>query len=58
MQYAPRNPSETLKRAIVNPVDQYKAKGESLHTYGNYLMSCLPKYIQQYVEPRRRSSRV
>lgn len=51
MQYAPRNPSETLKRAIVDPVDQYKAKSESLHTYGNYLMSCLPKYIQQYVGP-------
>ncbi|KAL1604410.1 putative NADH-ubiquinone oxidoreductase 30.4 kDa subunit, mitochondrial [Nothophoma quercina] len=48
MRYAPRNPSETLKRAIVNPVDTYKAKGESLHTYGNYLMSCLPKYIQQF----------
>ena len=51
MQYAPRNAPETLKRAIVNPVDKYKAKGEALHTYGNYLMSCLPKYIQQYVEP-------
>ncbi|KAF1347323.1 hypothetical protein EJ07DRAFT_185346 [Lizonia empirigonia] len=48
MRYAPRNPTETLKRAIVNPMDAYKAKGEALHTYGNYLMSCLPKYIQQF----------
>ncbi|KAJ4989758.1 NADH dehydrogenase [Stagonosporopsis vannaccii] len=48
MRFAPRNPSETLKRAIVNPVDQYKTKGEALHKYGNYLMSCLPKYIQQF----------
>lgn len=48
MQYAPRNPAGPLKAAVVNPVDRFKAKGEALHTYGNYLMSCLPKYIQQY----------
>lgn len=35
----------------MNPVDALKTKGESLHKYGNYLMSCLPKYIQQYVMP-------
>ena len=33
----------------MNPVDALKTKGEALHKYGNYLMSCLPKYIQQYV---------
>jgi NADH dehydrogenase (ubiquinone) Fe-S protein 3 len=37
-----------LKAAIVNPADRYKEKGEALHKYGNYLMSCLPKYIQQF----------
>ncbi|KAF2036807.1 hypothetical protein EK21DRAFT_106114 [Setomelanomma holmii] len=48
MRYAPRNPSGPLKAAIVNPADKYKEKGEALHKYGQYLMSCLPKYIQQF----------
>lgn len=47
-QFAPRDSQGKLKAAIVNPVDKYKEKGEALHKYGNYLMSCLPKYIQQY----------
>jgi NADH dehydrogenase (ubiquinone) Fe-S protein 3 len=38
-----------LKAAIVNPADKYKEKGEALHKYGQYLMSCLPKYVQQCV---------
>ncbi|OAX83148.1 NADH-ubiquinone oxidoreductase 30.4 kDa subunit, mitochondrial [Emergomyces africanus] len=37
-----------LHRAIVNPVDKYAEKSASLHKYGQYLMSCLPKYIQQF----------
>ncbi|KAH6633615.1 NADH dehydrogenase iron-sulfur protein 3 mitochondrial precursor [Boeremia exigua] len=48
MRYAPRGPAETLRRAVVNPVDSLKTKGEALHKYGNYLMACLPKYIQQF----------
>lgn len=39
-----------LKAAIVNPTDRYKEKGEALHKYGQYLMSCLPKYVQQYAD--------
>jgi NADH dehydrogenase (ubiquinone) Fe-S protein 3 len=50
-QYAPRDAQGKLKAAIVNPADKYKEKGEALHKYGQYLMSCLPKYIQQYVIP-------
>jgi NADH dehydrogenase (ubiquinone) Fe-S protein 3 len=38
-----------LNAPIVNPADKYKEKGEALHKYGQYLMSCLPKYIQQCV---------
>jgi NADH dehydrogenase (ubiquinone) Fe-S protein 3 len=36
---------------IVNPADKYADKAEALHRYGQYLMSCLPKYIQQCVGP-------
>ncbi|KAK5171671.1 NADH-ubiquinone oxidoreductase 30.4 kDa subunit, mitochondrial [Oleoguttula sp. CCFEE 6159] len=39
---------------IVNPADKYEEKAKGLHTYGQYLISCLPKYIQQYVELTKR----
>lgn len=48
MRYAPRDAMGKLKAAIVNPADKYKEKGEALHKYGQYLMSCLPKYVQQF----------
>jgi len=48
MRFAPRDATGKLKAPIVNPADQYKEKGEALHKYGQYLMSCLPKYIQQF----------
>ncbi|KAF2642825.1 hypothetical protein P280DRAFT_395471 [Massarina eburnea CBS 473.64] len=48
LRYAPRDPAGPLKAAIVNPADKYKEKGEALHKYGQYLMSCLPKYVQQF----------
>ncbi|KAL1594481.1 putative NADH-ubiquinone oxidoreductase 30.4 kDa subunit, mitochondrial [Paraconiothyrium brasiliense] len=49
LRYAPREPMPSkLKAAIVNPTDRYKEKGEALHKYGQYLMSCLPKYVQQF----------
>lgn len=37
-----------LVAPIVNPADKYAEKATSLHSYGQYLMSCLPKYIQQF----------
>ena len=37
-----------LKAPIVNPDDRYEARSSSLHTYGQYLMSCMPRYIQQF----------
>jgi hypothetical protein len=57
LQFAPRDETVKLKRAIVNPADQYKEKGESLHKYGQYIMSCLPKYVQQYVALHLRNTR-
>lgn len=39
---------EPLHRPVVNPADQYKDKADGLHTYGQYIMSCLPKYVQQF----------
>ncbi|CAD0040805.1 unnamed protein product [Aureobasidium pullulans] len=40
---------------IVNPADKFQEKADSLHQYGQYLMSCMPKYIQQclviYIAP-------
>jgi len=33
---------------IVNPADQYQEKAEALHKYGQYLLSCMPKYVQQF----------
>ena len=47
MQYAPRDSQGKLKAAIVNPADRYAEKAEALHKYGQYVMSCLPKYVQQ-----------
>ena len=37
-----------LYAPVVNPTDKYQEKAASLHTYGQYLLSCLPKYIQQF----------
>ena len=37
-----------LRAPIVNPADKYLEKADSLHTYGQYIMSCLPKYVQQF----------
>lgn len=32
----------------MNPADKYQEKAQGLHKYGQYLLSCLPKYIQQF----------
>ena len=32
----------------MNPTDKYQEKAASLHTYGQYLLSCMPRYIQQF----------
>ncbi|KAF2203567.1 hypothetical protein GQ43DRAFT_366564 [Delitschia confertaspora ATCC 74209] len=48
MRFAPRDPQGKLKAPIVNPADKYQEKSEALHKYGQYVMSCLPKYVQQF----------
>lgn len=48
MRYAARADPGPLKAPVVNPADKYAEKGEALHKYGQYLLSCLPKYIQQF----------
>ncbi|KAI9730115.1 MAG: NADH-ubiquinone oxidoreductase 30.4 kDa subunit, mitochondrial [Cirrosporium novae-zelandiae] len=48
MRHAPRPPGGKLHAPIINPTDKYSDKATALHTYGQYLMSCLPKYIQQF----------
>jgi NADH dehydrogenase (ubiquinone) Fe-S protein 3 len=44
----PRGQIGPLKAPPVNPADKYQAKADDLHKYGAWLMSCLPKYIQQF----------
>lgn len=48
LRHAQRPPQGQLRAPIVNPADKYKDKAESLHRYGQYVMSCLPKYVQQF----------
>ncbi|KAG5294302.1 NADH-ubiquinone oxidoreductase [Histoplasma ohiense] len=48
MRELPRPAVGELHRSVVNPLDKYAEKSASLHKYGQYLMSCLPKYIQQF----------
>lgn len=45
---AQRPPEGPLRAPVVNPADKYLDKAESLHAYGQYVMSCLPKYVQQF----------
>ncbi|KAL1977185.1 hypothetical protein VTN31DRAFT_44 [Thermomyces dupontii] len=48
LRHAQRPPQGELKAPIVNPADKYQDKTESLHKYGQYIMSCLPKFVQQF----------
>ncbi|KAK4506595.1 hypothetical protein PRZ48_000327 [Zasmidium cellare] len=48
LRHAQRGPVGKLYAPIVNPADKYQDKAESLHQYGQYIMSCLPKYVQQF----------
>nr|POF04509.1 nadh-ubiquinone oxidoreductase 30.4 kda subunit, mitochondrial [Quercus suber] len=53
MRHAQRSPQGKLHAPVVNPADIAQEKAQSLHQYGQYLLSCLPKYIQQYVHNTR-----
>lgn len=42
------SPAPFLEKAGVNPADATKGQTEELHQYGQYLLSCLPKFISQF----------
>ena len=44
----PRDPIKALKAPVVNPSDKYQSKADDLHRYGAWVMSCLPKFVQQF----------
>ena len=48
MRHAPRDPQGKIESPLVNPADKYASKADSLHKYGAWLMSCLPKFVQQF----------
>lgn len=48
LRHAQRPPGGKLHAPVVNPTDKFQEKAASLHTYGQYLLSCMPKYIQQF----------
>nr|POE49041.1 nadh-ubiquinone oxidoreductase 30.4 kda subunit, mitochondrial [Quercus suber] len=51
MRHAQRSPQGKLHAPVVNPAERLdiaQEKAQSLHQYGQYLISCLPKYIQQF----------
>ncbi|KAL9071189.1 MAG: hypothetical protein Q9161_004366 [Pseudevernia consocians] len=48
LRHAQRPPGGKLHAPVVNPTDKYQEKAASLHTYGQYLLSCMPKFIQQF----------
>lgn len=51
VRQAPNLSPRSGSQADPAQTDKYSDKAGSLHQYGQYLLSCLPKYIQQYVLP-------
>lgn len=37
-----------LEVPLINPSDKYAEKADALHKYGAYILSALPKYVQQF----------
>ncbi|KIH92574.1 NADH dehydrogenase (ubiquinone) Fe-S protein 3 [Sporothrix brasiliensis 5110] len=48
MRQAPRPAVGTLEAPLTNPADKYDAMADNMHKYGAWLMSSLPKYVQQF----------
>jgi len=48
MRHAQRGTQGAIHAPVVNPADRAQEKANDLHKYGQYLLSCMPKYIQQY----------
>ena len=48
LRKAPRPPTGKLMAPVVAEDSKWKDKAVPLHQYGQYVMSCLPKFVQQY----------
>lgn len=49
LRHAQRGPQSKLAHApVINNADRTADRATAQHQYGQYLLSCLPKYIQQY----------
>lgn len=48
MRQAPREPIGTLEAPLTNPADKFDLMADNNHRYGAWLMSVLPKYVQQF----------
>ena len=44
-----------MKIPVVNPADKYNEVSVDIHNYGQYLISALPKFIQQFSYVSKRS---
>jgi len=52
LRHAQRGPQGKLEHApVINNADRTADRATEQHRYGQYLLSCLPKYIQQYAYP-------
>lgn len=50
LRHAQRGPQGKLNHApVINNADRTAQHATAQHQYGQYLLSCLPKYVQQYV---------
>lgn len=49
LRHAQRGPQGKLEHApVINQADRAQDRASEQHRYGQYLLSCLPKYIQQF----------
>jgi NADH dehydrogenase (ubiquinone) Fe-S protein 3 len=49
LRHAQRGPQAKLAHApVINNADRTAERATAQHQYGQYLLSCMPKYIQQY----------
>ena len=54
LRHAQRGPQGKLAHApVINNADRTADRATAQHQYGQYLLSCLPKYIQQYAPARQ-----
>jgi len=49
LRHAQRGPQGKLAHApVINNADRTADRATAQHQYGQYLLSCMPKYVQQY----------